>query len=831
MEGQYVDESLPSGTKYFYRLRLSTASYNSPYTVIKSAVTLSIPDSTQTHIPQKNGNISAISWKGFQDERTSGYTFQYDELNRLKKAEFAHIDVGSGNWSNRTNIGGYSVSNLNYDLNGNIQSLNRQNGDDELMLMDELMYSYNGNQLMEVEDYAAEQGFKNGYQGQDYAYDANGNLIKDLNKEITLIEYNELNLPRHVEGPDGKYVDFYYDAAGVKHQKIARDEILVRTDYDGEFIFELIDSEKKLVLIQHDEGRIVQDIMTGGWDYQYHLKDHLGNVRTTFSTAPKTIEFNLNYESSPSLPDDEIYFEEITTVVSNDLFNHTSPDSLSSKSQLLTSGEGSRVGSILTLPVGKGDVISAQVFAKYESTTGSANTVLTPLSAILISALTGQATLVNEFGTQTISDAFTGTDGSIIGTAGFGPQDPNGVKAFLNVLFLSDQGATNIDSSRFAFDQISGGEQQIGNSTKTPHDSLSINNFVAPSNGIVIIYVSNESEIQRNVYFDDLKVTVNEHPIVQADDYYPFGLTFNSYKRVTGKENNFLYNQGTGEKTFKTERISALDLNVDMTKFRVYDPAVGRFWQVDPLADTYPQESWTPYQYAYDDPINNSDPYGDCPSCVWGGIIGAAVDYGLQVTINLAEGKDLGTSLTDVDAGSILVSAGAGAISGGISSISKARKISKLVNAVVEVGVDASASTAGQLATNGEVNVGDVIIDVAVAQTVGKVISNKVEANAKNSPEGRVLSNAADRKERIANNRQRLSDNGGRSRPAQRTNANSARGKADAHGKARAAAAGTAASGAGSEVIKRGMSTGGGGYEIEHKEINYPKGILGQPQQ
>lgn len=99
-------------------------------------------------------------------------------------------------------------------------------------------------------------------------------------------------------------------------------------------------------------------------------------------------------------------------------------------------------------------------------------------------------------------------------------------------------------------------------------------------------------------------------------NYYPFGLTFNSYKRITAKENNFLYNQGIGEKTFKTERISSLDLNVDMTKFRVMDPAIGRWWQVDPLADEEGQEVYSPYGSMLNNPIRYNDPEGDCIPCL-----------------------------------------------------------------------------------------------------------------------------------------------------------------------------------------------------------------------
>jgi RHS repeat-associated protein len=101
-----------------------------------------------------------------------------------------------------------------------------------------------------------------------------------------------------------------------------------------------------------------------------------------------------------------------------------------------------------------------------------------------------------------------------------------------------------------------------------------------------------------------------------CDNYYPFGLTFNSYQRENSTENKYLYNQGTGEKTFKTERILDLGLNVDMSRDRVYDYLTGRWWQVDPKADQGGQESWSTYQYGFDNPIRYNDPYGDCIPCL-----------------------------------------------------------------------------------------------------------------------------------------------------------------------------------------------------------------------
>jgi hypothetical protein len=80
---------------------------------------------------------------------------------------------------------------------------------------------------------------------------------------------------------------------------------------------------------------------------------------------------------------------------------------------------------------------------------------------------------------------------------------------------------------------------------------------------------------------------------------------------------------------------------------RHYGPATGQFLSVDPLV----AQTGHPYQYAGDDPVNNSDPSGDisCPSFVpgcgvvtdvqhhWRGItrtaivVGAAVGTGLCV--------------------------------------------------------------------------------------------------------------------------------------------------------------------------------------------------------
>ncbi len=70
-------------------------------------------------------------------------------------------------------------------------------------------------------------------------------------------------------------------------------------------------------------------------------------------------------------------------------------------------------------------------------------------------------------------------------------------------------------------------------------------NYFVNSRGYLFMYLSNESNesnISNTVYWDDLKITHHESPVVQVDDYYPFGLTFNGWQRMGGQENKFLFN-------------------------------------------------------------------------------------------------------------------------------------------------------------------------------------------------------------------------------------------------------------------------------------------------
>ncbi|WP_185154163.1 DUF6443 domain-containing protein [Fulvivirga sp. M361] len=548
--------------------------------------------------PVYNGNISAVKWSEDLGDSQRGYAFNYDQMNRI---------TGANHFKNNASTSHFGISGVGYDLNGNIKTLTRKDeaGDN----MDVLSYDYGSgttqsNQLLSVSDAGNNnEGFRDGNTlGSDYLYDANGNMTKDLNKGLSDIIYNHLNLPQRVEKDTVNYILYTYEASGTKlRQQVYENGALVKTtDYVGEYIYE----NGELQLVQHEEGRIVFDPATEAPEYQYHLKDHLGNNRVTFTTKPKTIEFTANYENDPAVPDDLGLFEKVDhiTLTSNDLFDHTDATGTTyTHTQRLTGGLNSQIGSVIAVPVGMGDTLHAEVFAKYKDNSGNGNNSgALALANLLVTAFTGGTGYTNELGNQSIHNNFQ--SGTLIGTTGFAHEDSDAPMAFLNVMFLPEGELISLDSAvSFAYDQIDAAAQQPNASVKATHDRLHIDNFQAPGNGYVLVYLSNESSVMTEVYFDDLKITVNEHPVIQTDNYYPFGLTHgNGFQRVTSLKNDFLF---TGK-----ERINDLDLSWYDFGARMYNSSIGRWHNLDPYADKYFPLS--PFAYVANDPISWIDPDG-----------------------------------------------------------------------------------------------------------------------------------------------------------------------------------------------------------------------------
>ena len=282
-------------TNYSYNLRSWPKGVSSPL----FSQTLNYQEAINDISPCYNGNISSLFWRTAQNNASNalisspekGYSFTYDGLSRLKDAVY-----GEGASLNQ-NRNRFNEQITGYDKMGNILGLLRygQTGTDSYGLIDNLNLTYNGNQLESVYDNATNSVFGNGMEFKDnahetveYAYDKNGNLTKDLNKNITGIQYNILNLPSHITFADGNSIVYEYAADGSKVRTTHTiNDNVTSTVYCGNAVYE----NGSLTMLLNESGYYsFQDNK-----FHFYIKDHQGNVRVVADETGKVDEVNDYY--------------------------------------------------------------------------------------------------------------------------------------------------------------------------------------------------------------------------------------------------------------------------------------------------------------------------------------------------------------------------------------------------------------------------------------------------------------------------------------------------------------------------------------------------------
>ena len=238
-----------------------------------------------------NGSISSMTWKAGNESTIRGYKFTYDGFSRLMNATYGET-AGINTNTNR-----FSENVTAYDKNGNIKTLQRygQTAASSYGLIDNLTFTLGGNQLSRVDDAAAASAYNGGFefkdgvkQANEYTYDSNGNLTKDLNKGISNISYNCLNLPSAVTFSDGSTIAYTYGADGTKLKTVHKiGSTTTTTDYCGNVIYE--NGVQKLLLTE--EGYVT---LSDG-KYHYYLKDHQGNNRVVINQSGTVEEANHYY--------------------------------------------------------------------------------------------------------------------------------------------------------------------------------------------------------------------------------------------------------------------------------------------------------------------------------------------------------------------------------------------------------------------------------------------------------------------------------------------------------------------------------------------------------
>jgi len=259
--------------------------------------------------PKYNGNIAEVSWKTLTEpnEPLKRYGYVYDNLKRLSAGFYQKQGAESAR---------EYFERLEYDLNGNIKRLQRSDGlvsGNTALMIDNLKYDYAGNRLTKVteEQIGNSRGYPYLTTHNTIGYDDNGNMTSHLDKGISAIKYNYLNLPEQITQMtltltqymgQSKITRYTYRADGVKVKKLFGD---IETDYLDGFQY------KSTTPSEENAGLVTGGIMVepapnqtaviklriiptseGYYDalnklYIYHYTDHLGNVRLSYADTNK----------------------------------------------------------------------------------------------------------------------------------------------------------------------------------------------------------------------------------------------------------------------------------------------------------------------------------------------------------------------------------------------------------------------------------------------------------------------------------------------------------------------------------------------------------------
>ena len=206
-------------------------------------------------------------------------------------------------------------------------------------------------------------------------------------------------------------------------------------------------------------------------------------------------------------------------------------------------------------------------------------------------------------GNIAVSDINTATGTVLDDLLANQPYNSNQPKAFLNWMIVDEEFNKVTSSFHMGSVQV---QPITGSMQKVPLTGPA--NMTVRRGGWLYVYVSNESN--QDVYFDDLVINHKRGPVVETNSYYAFGmeipgLTAKAIGFGGNVSNRIKYN---GKELQNKEFADGSGLEWEDYGARMYDPQIGMWHNMDPLADI--NRRWSPYNYALDNPIRFIDPDG-----------------------------------------------------------------------------------------------------------------------------------------------------------------------------------------------------------------------------
>ena len=202
---------------------------------------------------------------------------------------------------------------------------------------------------------------------------------------------------------------------------------------------------------------------------------------------------------------------------------------------------------------------------------------------------------------------------------------------------------------------------------------------------------------------DNLSMTYDGNMLASVSDSAPAPSVTGSADFRDGASQPYRF---LGNELYTSNSLGLYDFSA-----RMYDPALGRFLSVDPMAESYRHLS--PYAYCAGNPVVYVDKDGQVIGrVVVGAVVGAAINGGIAL-LSGESGRE------------VLGAAARGAIEGGVAGLTfgmsmgttLAGKIA--VSAAVGAATSTASSTVGQLVESGSVDGREVAADAAVGAVTG----------------------------------------------------------------------------------------------------------------
>jgi hypothetical protein len=317
-----------------------------------------------------------------------------------------------------------------------------------------------------------------------------------------------------------KYV---YDATGNKLKKIVHEtgKPDKATEYTAGFVYE----DDQLQFAGQEEGRIrfaKQYYLNGDsaytWQYDYFLKDHLGNIRTVLTEQADTARYMATFEMDKR-PAETALFSNITeTAFTTGNVNQsglgsqclgcivpaegtgypadgtTNPNNYTSR----LNGEGKRIGAAITLKVMAGDKIDLATKVWYPQSGFGANDdpngpedVLASLLATLSNGAAGlSGNKASPLDLQGTGSPLPGGIQNFLNTHTESPEDETRPRAYLNWMLLDEQ--FNYVPAGSGFIKVPGFDDDI--------QTLAQQNIPIVKSGYLFVYLSNETRKRDSLY-------------------------------------------------------------------------------------------------------------------------------------------------------------------------------------------------------------------------------------------------------------------------------------------------------------------------------------------